>query len=126
MSDLTHLGVGGGFFKINAAAFFHGVQPGVFVNRQDSAGGFVHHDVVRSAVIADDSGRAGGHGFYDHIPEGIRGAWEQEEIRIGVKTGESFAALFASKVYAAVAFEELLDFFEVPAVTHIHEFLKPF
>ena len=121
MGRLAHLGVGFGLLQVQFAGFFQCVQPGVFFNRQDPSGGFIHHDVMRTTVIAHNRGRACRHGFDDHVSEGVGDARKQEEIGIGVKAGECFAALFACKMHAVVAFKELLDFFEVPAVTHVHE-----
>ena len=122
MCSLAHLRVGFGFFEEQLAAFFHRLEPGVFVDGEDAACSVVHHDVVRSAVVAHERGRAGRHGFYDHVPEGVRDAREQEEVGISIEARERFAALFACKMDAVVAFVEFLDFFEVPAVAHVHEF----
>ena len=77
---------------------------------------------MRSAVIAYDGWRAGGHRFDYHVTESVRGTREQEKVGICIKACECFAALFASEVYTVVSFEEFLDFFEVPAITHVHEF----
>ena len=48
-------------------------------------------------LVEGDHREAGGLGFEDHVAEGLRQAWEEEQVARGVVGGQGFAALDAAE-----------------------------
>lgn len=59
-------------------------------------------------LVEGDHRETGGLGFEDHVAEGLRQAWEEEQVARGVVGGQGFAALDAAEQrFGQVPFEEL-------------------
>ena len=59
-------------------------------------------------LVEGDHRETGGLGFEDHVAEGLRQAWEEEQVARGVVGGQGFAALDAAEQrFGQVPFEVL-------------------
>src|SRR5574344_714235 len=112
-----------GAFRFHADAVFEPGEPAVrLAARQNESAVLAADDVLRTASVRDDCGSSARKRFDDDVPEGIRRARENEEVRVRVKPGESVPRLVPCEMHFGAVLEMFPEFLEVPAVAHEHQF----